>query len=188
MSPTANSSTDAISRAFPGIHILEQTPVTLRNCLAHASTDDLDWRPSPDRWSISMVLAHLADVEVKGFVSRFRAMSEQDGAFLPAYDQLTYFQSGPIIDGRAKLHEFERLRSENLAWLGSLPASILSRRGNHQEVGEVTFGELLHEFVFHDLGHIRQVMELYRTHAFYPKMGGFQKYYAADPQKGSTKV
>ncbi|MBV9303183.1 MAG: DinB family protein [Acidobacteriaceae bacterium] len=59
--------------AFSGISILEQTPAILRSLLANATRDDLDWQPSPDRWSISMVLAHLADVEGKGFVSRFRA-------------------------------------------------------------------------------------------------------------------
>ncbi len=29
------------------------------------------------------------------------------------------------------------------------------------------FAQLLNEFAFHDLGHIRQVMELYRSHVFY---------------------
>jgi len=32
-----------------------------------------------------------------------------------------------------------------------------------------------------DLGHFRQVMELYRSHAFYPKMGAFRNYYTINP-------
>ena len=45
----------------------------------------------------------------------------------------------------------------------------------------ITFAQLLNEFVFHDLGHIRQIMELYRSHAFYPNMGVFQSYYKINP-------
>ena len=65
----------SIALTFPGIHILEQTPGTLRPLLTNATKEDLDWQPSPERWSISMVLAHLADVEQNGFVSRFRAIA-----------------------------------------------------------------------------------------------------------------
>ena len=69
------------------LSILEQTPAILGNLLSGMPEDDLQWRPSPERWSISMVLAHLADVEVKGFRSRFEAMAEEHEPFLASYDQ-----------------------------------------------------------------------------------------------------
>ena len=171
----------SIALTFPGIHILEQTAGTLRSLLMNAAQDDLDWQPSPERWSIGMVLAHLADVEVKGFVSRFRAMAAQDGAFLPAYDQLALFQTSAKFDGRAELDRFERQRSETLTWLKSLPASIGERQGRHEQLGALSFLQLLNEFAFHDLGHIRQIIELFRSHAFYPNMGVFQSYYKINP-------
>jgi hypothetical protein len=34
--------------------------------------------------------------------------------------------------------------------------------------------QLLNEFAFHD-GHIRQVLELYRSHVLYPEMGAYQR-------------
>jgi DinB superfamily len=171
----------SIAPTFHGIHILEQTPATLRSLLTNATKDDLNWQPSPERWSISMVLAHLAGVELAGFVSRFRAMAAQDGAFLPAYDQLALFQTGAKFDGRAELDRFERQRSETLTWLKSLPASVGDRQGRHEQLGVLSFWQLLNEFAFHDLGHIRQIMELYRSHAFYPNMGVFQSYYKINP-------
>jgi hypothetical protein len=161
--------------------ILEQTPGALRTLLARATTEELDWQPTPDRWSISMVLAHLADVEVKGFVSRFTAIAEQNDPFLPAYHQLDLFLSSKSFDGLAELSNFERARSETLAFLKSLPESVGTRTGRHEELGVIKFDELLNEFAFHDLGHIRQVIELYRSHAFYPKMGVFQHYYKINP-------
>ncbi len=171
-----------ILEAFPEItNILERTPDVLRGLIAHATTEELDWQPSLDRWSISMVFAHLADVEVHGFMSRFTAIAGQDGSFLPSYDQLALFRSGTRFDGLAELQRFSEQRVKTLDWLKTLPASVGRRRGRHEDLGDVTFGELLNEFAFHDLGHIRQVTELYRSRAFYPRMGVFQSYYQIHP-------
>jgi hypothetical protein len=171
----------SIMQTFPGTLILRQTPDILRSLLANAAPEDLDWQPAPDRWSINMVLAHLADVELKGFVSRFRAIAEQDNPFLPSYDQLDQFRSSKKFDGRAELKTFGQRRGDTLTWLDSLPASVGGRTGRHEELGVLSFNQLLNEFVFHDLGHIRQVIELYRSHAFYPNMGVFQSYYKINP-------
>jgi hypothetical protein len=167
--------------SFPWMQILEQTPGTLRTLLAKATRDDLDWQPSEERWSIGMVLAHLADVETEGFVSRFVAIAGQDNPFLPAYDQLLLFRSGRKFDGPAELNSFERKRAGTVEWLKSLGASVGTRTGRHENFGLLSFDQLLNEFAFHDLGHIRQVIELYRSHAFYPKMGAFQSYYKINP-------
>lgn len=170
-----------IAFTFPGMRVLEQTPGTLRGLLSNATAEELDWQPSRERWSISMVLAHLADVEVKGFVGRFRAIAAEENPVLPAYDQLALFRSVTRFAAMAELDKFERQRRETLAWLASLPPSVCQRMGRHEELGTITFDQLLHEFAFHDLGHIRQIMELYRSHAFFPKMGVFQSYYKINP-------
>ncbi len=172
---------DSMMRIFPGTQILHRTPRLLRSLLSNATADDLDWQPSPDRWSITMVLAHLADVEVKGFQSRFRAIAEEDNPTLPSYNQLDLFRSGKTFDGPAELARFDHERSESLAFLYSLPPAAGARTGRHEELGVITFNQLLHEAAFHDLGHIRQIMELYRSHAFYPNMGRFQSYYKINP-------
>ena len=128
-----------------------------------------------------MVLAHLADVEVKGFIHRFRAMADEDSPFLPYNDQWALFASGAEFDGLEQLAKFEAERKETLAWLKTLPASILKRTGRHEELGVITFGQMLNEFGFHDLGHIRQVAEIYRARVYYPRLGAFQRYYKVNP-------
>ena len=170
-----------IETSFLGINLLGQTPRTLRELLAAATLEDLEWQPQPDRWSISMVLAHLADVEEKGFGSRFRAMAAEENPHLPAYDPLALFRTGATFDGLLELERFSVMRRSTLEWLGALPASFIGRTGRHEEMGSITFGQLLHEFAFHDLGHIRQIIELYRAHAFYPHMGSFRSYYKITP-------
>lgn len=171
----------SILSTFPGARMLRQTPEILRSLLASATPEDLDWQPSPERWSISMVLAHLANVELKTILGRLRAIAEEDNPFLPSYDQLEQFRSRKKFHGRAELAKFEQRRRDTLIWLNGLPASAGARTGRHEELGTLTFNELLHECAFHDLGHIRQVIELYRAHAFYPHMGAFQSYYKINP-------
>ena len=163
------------------IEILERTPGLLRALLADASPEELDWQPSPDRWSINMVLAHLADVEERGFMSRFRALAEQENPFLPYYDQLDLFRGGKKFDGRAELERFEGRRRDSLAWLKKMLPQAAGRMGRHEQLGAISFEQLLNEAAYHDLGHIRQVIELYRSRAFYPRMGAFQSYYKPNP-------
>ena len=165
----------------PSVAILEHTPGILQSLLVAASREEMDWQPSPERWSISMVLAHLADVETHGFMQRFRAMVTEESPFLPSYDQHALFATGNRFDGPEQLELFRERRRSTLEWLAALPDSAADRSGRHEELGVIRVGELLHEFAFHDLGHIRQVAELYRSHAHYPHMGGFQKYYKINP-------
>jgi hypothetical protein len=163
------------------LHVLEQTPGVLRSLLSAATDEDLNWRPAGDRWSIAMVMAHLRDVERAGFRSRFHAMFESDKPFLASYDQLALFRIHTKFDALAELAAFERERNVTLDWLKQMPSDASARTGRHQELGEISVAELLNEFAFHDLGHIRQVAEVYRSHAFYPRMGAFRGYYEIHP-------
>ena len=64
--------------ALPGLAVLEQTPIIIEKIVWSASDEQLHWKPAADRWSISEVLAHLADVEVVGFRDRVQLMMEKN--------------------------------------------------------------------------------------------------------------
>src|SRR5271163_2536803 len=74
------------------------------------------------------------------------------------------------------LDEFVALRRAFVVFLHSIPSTAAGRTGQHAELGSVTLSQLLHELANHDLGHLRQIAELYRAHSFYPNAGPFQKY------------
>ncbi len=168
--------------ALPGFTILEQTPIILEKLLLSASEETLHWKPSAERWSVSEVLAHLAETELM-FRERTRKMLEEESPELPAYDQNAAYAAGSYSRCRARenLKKFCHERDRSLSWLRYLPAAAIARAGRHAELGRITVGELMHEWAFHDLGHIRQIAELYRAHAFYPRMGPFQRYYSVKP-------
>ena len=169
--------------ALPGMAVLEQTPIIIEKLVSLASEDQLHWKPSIERWSIGEVLAHLADVEVAGFRERIERMAQADMPQLAAYDQNAQYRAGRYSSGKPREHlkNFCHERDRSLSWLRYLPESVLARKGQHQEFGLISVAQLMNEWAFHDLGHIRQIAELFRSRAFFPVMGPFQKGYTINP-------
>ncbi len=169
--------------ALPGLAVLEQTPIIIEKVVWAATDEQLHWKPAMDRWSISEVLAHLAEVEVVGFRERIQKMLDRDNPALEAYDQNAAYAAGNYSSGKARdnLKKFCHERDRSLSSLRYVPAAMVSRRGQHSALGSITIGMLMNEWAFHDLGHIRQIAELYRSRAFFPLMGPFQRHYTIKP-------
>ena len=167
---------------LPGILLLEQTPIIIEKILYGATAEQLHWKPSAERWSISEVLAHLVDVEGV-FRERARLMIEQDCPALAAYDHTAAYASGKYSSGNARehLHQFCHQRDLSVSFLRYVPVSAATRTAQHAELGRITLSELMHDWPFHDLGHVRQIAELYRARAFFPHMGGYQRYTPVNP-------
>jgi hypothetical protein len=98
-----------------------------------------------------------------------------DSPILPPYVQAEEVKLAHKTAGQ-HLERFLGLRRAFVIYLHSIPSSAATRTGRHHEIGTVTLSEMLHELANHDLGHLRQIAELYRSRAFYPYAGPFQKY------------
>jgi hypothetical protein len=163
------------------IVLLEKTPRLLETMLCDLPGELLHWKPAPERWSISEVLAHLAALE-QVFAERVLRMAAEESPALARYDLEGAKTRGEYSRGSAgeNLALFTRTRRSTLALLVGLPASAGARTGVHSELGTITLSEMLNEWANHDLGHLRQIAELYRAHAFHPRSGPFMKY--SNPQ------
>jgi hypothetical protein len=161
------------------ISLLEKTPGLLELLLRDVSKETLEWKPAPDRWSIAEVLAHLVMVE-QVFSARTRRMVMESDPALAAFGKPSE-NDKPRKNTREFLEEFVALRRAFVVFLHSIPSAAGARTGQHAELGAITLSELLHELALHDLGHLRQVAEIYRAHAFYPHAGPFQKYSQPKP-------
>ena len=160
----------------PAMGLLEKTPFLFETLLRDLPADLLRWKPSPDRWSVSEVLAHLADIE-QLYSERVHRFVEEDLPALRKYDQATS-AGGDYSRGSAGEHlaRFTATRRAIVAFLKTVPASAGARTALHSELGSITLSQMLNEWASHDLGHLRQVAELYRAHAFHLHSGPFQKY------------
>jgi DinB superfamily len=158
--------------------VLASTPEKIRREVAAMTPREIRTRPAANKWSVQEILAHLADVEELGMRARVAAMVEEDQPVLLPFDQekraveLHYDRR----DYRRSLEGFARQRRANVRWLRTLKPAQLKRIGRHQTVDVITASEMIYEWAFHDLGHIKQILEVKR-YALWPHMGRMQEFY-----------
>ena len=160
------------------LEILASTPSKIRREVAAMPPREIRKKPAPGKWSVQQILAHLEDIEGPGFRGRVEAILRENHPLLPSFDQEAraiekrYDRTNP----RRKLESWARQRRTNLKWLKSLKPAQLSRRGTHEKMGEMSAEEFVYEWAFHDLGHLKQILEVKR-YALYPRIGNMRKYY-----------
>jgi hypothetical protein len=115
-------------------------------------------RPALEKWSVSEILAHLADAEIVGSF-RMRLILSAPGTPIVAYDQDAWVTSGHYEkrDPRKSLEQFRILREANLALLKSLTPEQWKQYGMHAERGQETITRIVHMFAGHDINHLKQV-------------------------------
>lgn len=161
----------------PALLLLEKTPILLETMLRDLPEDLLRWKPAPERWSIADVIGHLADLE-EVYADRTRRIVTEDNPMLQKYDATGTVVIGDYTRGSAleNFASFARTRRATIILLRSIPADSGEREATHSELGNFTLHQMLSEWASHDLGHLRQIAELYRARAFHPYAGPFQKY------------
>jgi DinB family protein len=159
---------------------LERTPEILRLLMENLSEHDARWSPAPGRYSIAEVLEHLSHVEGHCYRLRVDRILAEDHPTVEPYDQDVLYASGQYSaqDPEDSFDHFEEQRETNLEFLRSLEESAAARAAVHPEAGEFTLLELLHDWAFHDLSHIRQVAELVRMRRNHPNMGALRRLYS----------
>src|SRR5262249_33893392 len=105
---------------------------------------------------------------------------EEHSPELPKFTPAAGVLGGPAADAIEKLARFGSVRSEIVGLGKNAPASAANRVGRDEERGNGTLAQTVNELANHDLGHVRQIAELYRARAFYPNAGPFQRY--SNPQ------
>lgn len=136
-------------------------PELLAVVLTGVYGEETDFAPSPGKWSIRQIIAHLADGELVA-AQRFRQVIAEDDPRLEAFDQdawahnLGYARRQP----KQALESFRRLRSDNYELLKELPEAAFERRGIHSERGPQTLWHLLEYFADHAESHARQMQAI----------------------------
>ncbi len=115
-------------------------------------------RPEPEKWSVSEILAHLADAEIVGGF-RLRFILGSPGATIVAYDQDNWVTSGHYDkrDPQKSVELFRVLREANLALLKSLKAEQWKLCGVHSERGQESIEHIVRMFAGHDINHLQQI-------------------------------
>lgn len=163
------------------LRLLEQTPSILRSLILELNHQDAVWKPAPDRFSVAEVMAHLSHSESCCYRARLdRFLNEEMPEFEPddAQMHLALYHGA---DPQSSFDRFVKLRESNLAYLRTLPRTAADRRAQHKTAGEITLQQMLHEWALHDLGHIRQIIELVRARKHWRQAGPLGEDYMLTP-------
>jgi hypothetical protein len=137
------------------------TAERLAQLIEGISTSELRRRPAPDKWSVSEIIAHLADGEiVAGF--RVRFILGSPGSPVVAFDQDKWVTSGHCDkrDPQKSVELFRVLREANLALLESLEPDDWKQYGMHSERGRESIEHSVRMFARHDVNHLQQIEKI----------------------------
>jgi len=140
------------------IKVQRATASKLKKLTAGLTAKQLKWRPEPAKWSISHIIAHLADAEIVASW-RMRSVIGENGVTLQPFDQDSWASVFKYEDRDAKrsLELFRVLRENNLEMLGEIPRETWENYGMHLERGKESVAHLARMFAGHDTNHVLQV-------------------------------
>lgn len=148
----------SLSAGADPFEVLASTPRTIAGWIANRRSADLQRAPSPGRWSIAQIVAHLADAEIV-FAYRVRMILSTSGTAIQAYDQDAWsrVQRAEKSDAHRSLALFSAIRESMLPLLRGLTDEELERFGMHAERGKETVRHLLALYAGHDRNHLAQI-------------------------------
>jgi len=125
------------------------------------ATSELRRRPTPEKWSVNEILAHLTDSEIViGY--RLRLILGSPGTSVVATDGDSWAVSGHY-DERApqkSVELFRVLREANLLLLKSLKPEQWKHHGMHSERGEESIEHMVRIYAGHDINHLQQIEKI----------------------------
>ena len=140
------------------LEILSQTPSRIQALITGVDATILRQKPQPDKWSITEIVAHLADSElVFGF--RLRMIFTVNGTSLQAFDPDAWASTFAyhLCDVQASAALFAALRMGNLRMLRQVAAPLIDNAGTHEEWGTETARSIVQLEAGHDRNHLAQI-------------------------------
>jgi uncharacterized damage-inducible protein DinB len=147
------------------IAMQREAPHTLARLIGDVPLDTLTRRPAPGKWSVTEILAHLAEDELSS-TWRYRQMIEHDSPPLLGFDQELWSRVGDYASWKPReaLEMFRLLREANLRMFAQLTPAQWQRHGVHAERGKLTLHDLCRHMAAHDMNHIDQIRQIIGNH------------------------
>ncbi len=138
----------------------------------------LSWHPAPGEWCINETLGHLIEAEPRGFAGRIQTILSVDNPQFSTWDQvgMAHERRDCDRDPAGLLDEFRGMREASIALVAGLQEGDLARGGYHPTAGYLRVADLLHEWVYHDRNHIRQILANVQS-AVWPFLGNSKRFY-----------
>jgi uncharacterized damage-inducible protein DinB len=130
----------------------------LREAIRGLSAEELRWKEAPGKWSVTEVLAHLADHSIVTSF-RIRAILADAADRLPAFEQDKWVAGQKANEAEAGniLEAYRALLHYNAQLLGRLTEAELAKTGVNAKGETVSIADLIRGFVRHVRNHLGQI-------------------------------
>ena len=154
--------------------VLETTPRVWQELTLVMPAELLQRAPKQGEWSAMECLQHMIDTE-NVFMARLAAF--RAGLDFPAFNpDAEGARPTQEITPRALADEFTRRRQESVQVFRAIQPGSLTRTAGHSELGQVTLGQMVHEWAVHDLNHTMQAQKALMQ-PFLQGVGPWRKYF-----------
>jgi len=143
------------------VDVLSTTPRKVAALIKGVTKKKLGKRPAPESWSVTEILAHLADVElVQGF--RIRLILGANGVAIQGFDQDAWARYSEYAkhDPALSIEAWKVNRERNLRLLKGLPREMWNNYGMHSERGKETVSRITEMMAGHDLNHLKAIRRI----------------------------
>ncbi len=143
------------------LDVLSTTPRKVAALVKGVTKKALGKRPKPQSWSVTEILAHLADVElVQGY--RLRLVLGANGIAIQGFDQDIWARYSDYAkhDPAFSMEGWKAIRARNLHLLKSIPREMWNNYGMHSERGKETVTRITEMMAGHDINHLDQIRRI----------------------------
>jgi len=140
------------------LKVLSSTPKRIKKLIKGLKKKSLYKKPSPGKWSIAEITAHLAETElVMGW--RYRSIAGKNEIRIQSFEQDDWAANSKYAetDFPGMIEMFGVLRKANLNFIAGLPKGKLENFGIHDERGKETIAHIIRLEAGHDVNHLRQI-------------------------------
>jgi uncharacterized damage-inducible protein DinB len=160
------------------LKILAATPAKLKVALKGLSKKLLLFTPSPGKWSILEIVAHMRDMERDAYIARYRRILAEENPTLPDIngDFIALRDDYRGLKLSDLLRDFVKLRKECLKLLKSVKSAQWDRIGTHETAGPLSMNDLLNrQSILNDEAHIGQIDGIKKRAAAFEALEGGPK-------------
>lgn len=127
----------------------------IKDEINNLTEEEINFLPSPDKWSIRQILHHLCDTEMMAATRIFRILTEEKPN-LPSYDQNKWATELGYdkLDPQVAMLTFGLLRQRMYQLFQTLPESVWERKR-----GEITLLDILKTYSKHGENHLQQIQK-----------------------------
>lgn len=135
------------------LQVIAKTTARLTRVLDALTTEQIEMRPAPGKWSVREIVAHLADCEI-AWSWRLRQVYGEDHPVIQPFNQDAWAKSYDAYTYAAARRTFETLRAWNVEFAGALTEADRHRPMMHPERGEEMLWTIVEIMAGHDLHHL----------------------------------